>query len=192
MKTIIILFIALSTVSLLHAQLLPSRNMFPELNPDSTRANGFMTRTKFFGEIMRGFQSAGDDRAWDATIGGFADVYRWDSSAAIRVRFTQEMLANAMNDISFNPRSMQYEENISGVFHTPWFDWEAGLTYRCKHDLDNTDPVNSDVTPLIDSNAQKRVAILGGIYALKEVRFPSIFQFLGYDSKLFPTEAFIR
>ncbi|HZV13098.1 MAG TPA: hypothetical protein VFA55_07770 [Candidatus Kapabacteria bacterium] len=167
MKNIIAFSIILCAASLIHAQLLPSRNMFPDLRADSGRTSGFLTRTKFYGEMMRGFGSAGDDRAWDATIGGFAEIYRWSENAALRIHFAQDMLANSLtHDIHFKPRSMQYEENISGTFHTSTFDWEAGLTYRCKHDIDNTDDPASSITPPVDSATQKRVIILGGIYGL--------------------------
>ena len=89
---------------------------------DTGSAYGAMVRSHFYGEMMRGYGSAGDDRAWDATYGGFADLYRWSGGGALRVRFAQDMLANSYNDIHFKPRGIQYEENISGVFHTQSFD----------------------------------------------------------------------
>jgi hypothetical protein len=108
------------------------------------------------------------------------------------MQFAQEMLANSMNDISFNPRSMQFEENISYEFHASRAGaFEVGLSYRCKHDIDNTDPANSDVTPLIDSNTQKRVLILGSIYAVEEARM-SLLDVLGVSDAYVPADFYLR
>lgn len=152
--------------SSLCAQILPSRNMPALPLADTGSATGTMARSHFSGEMMRGVGSAGEDRAWDATIGGFADLYRWSSGGALRARFAEEMLANTHNDINFKPRGIQFEENLSGVFHAQTFDWEAGITYRCKHDIDNTESPSSSNTPAIDSLPQERVIILGGFYGV--------------------------
>ena len=170
MKTIVFFILFFTLALSLHAQLLPSRNMLITPLADTGNVSGVLARSHFFGEGMRGFGSAGDDRAWDATIGGFADLYRWSDGPALRARFAQDMLANSLtSDIHFKPRSMQYEENLSLVVPEQNFDWEAGLTYRCKHDIDNTDLPTSSVTPGIDSIPQKRVIILGGLYGVYEV-----------------------
>jgi hypothetical protein len=152
--------------SALSAQVLPSRNLPAVPLADTGRVTGTMARSHFSGEMMRGGGSAGEDRAWDATVGGFADLYRWRGGGALRARFHQEMLANTHNNISFKPRSIQFEENLSGVFHTQPFDWEAGLTYRCKHDIDNTESPTSSVMPTIDSMPQERVIVLAGLYGV--------------------------
>ena len=152
--------------SSLSAQILPSRNLPAMPLADTGRDFGTMARSHFSGEFMRGVGSAGEDRAWDATIGGFADLYRWGGGGALRARFSEEMLANTHNNINFKPRSIQFEENLSGVFHTRTFDWEAGLTYRCKHDIDNTESPTSSVMPTIDSMPLERVVILGGLYGV--------------------------
>src|SRR5271169_3722235 len=148
-------------------QILPSRNNLIKTLADTSGTTGLLTQSHFYVEIARGFNSAGDDRAWDATIGGFVDIFQWSGGTTLRVRLAQNMLANALtSDIHFKPRGMQYEENISGVFRNNSFDWEFGLTYRCKHDIDNTDNPTSSITPALDSIPQKRVLILGGIYAV--------------------------
>jgi hypothetical protein len=152
--------------SALSAQVLPSRNLSAVPLADTGSVIGAMARSHFSGEIMRGVGSAGEDRAWDATIGGFADLYRWGGGGALRARFAQEMLANTHNNINFKPRGIQFEENLSGVFHTRTFDWEAGLTYRCKHDIDNTESPTSSVMPTIDSMPQERVVVLAGLYGV--------------------------
>lgn len=152
--------------SALSAQVLPSRNLPTIPLADTGRVVGSMARSHFSGEIMRGVGSAGEDRAWDATIGGFADLYRWRGGGALRARFQEEMLANTHNNINFKPRSIQFEENLSGVFHARTFDWEAGLTYRCKHDIDNTESPTSSVMPTIDTMPLERVVFLGGLYGV--------------------------
>ena len=152
--------------SSLSAQILPSRNLPAIPLADTGSVTGTMARSHFSGELMRGVGSAGEDRAWDATVGGFADLYRWGGGGALRARFHEEMLANTHNNINFKPRSIQLEENLSGVFHTQTFDWEAGLTYRCKHDIDNTESPTSSVMPTIDSMPLERVVILGGLYGV--------------------------
>ena len=155
-----------SSDSSLSAQVLPSRNMPALPLADTGTATGALARSHFSGEMMRGVGSAGEDRAWDATIGGFADLYRWGGGGALRARFAEEMLANTHNNISFKPRGIQFEENVSGVFHAQTFDWEAGISYRCKHDIDNTESPSSSITPAIDSLPQERVIILGGFYGV--------------------------
>jgi hypothetical protein len=149
------------------AQILPSRNMQASPLADTGGTYGLIARSHFFGELERGFNSAGDDRAWDATVGGFADLYRWESGTSLRVRFAQDMFANSLTtDIHFKPRAMEYEENISAVMPAQSYDWELGITYRCKHDIDNTDNPTSSITPPIDSIPRKRVLILGGLYGV--------------------------
>jgi hypothetical protein len=150
----------------LSAQILPSRNLPAIPLADTGSVAGMMARSHFSGELMRGVGSAGEDRAWDGTVGGFVDLYRWRGGAALRARFAEEMLANTHNDINFKPRGIQFEESLSGVFHAKTFDWEAGLTYRCKHDIDNTESPTSSVMPAIDSAPRERVVILGGLYGL--------------------------
>lgn len=170
MKTTMLCVFALAALcspgSSLSAQILPSRNLSATPLADTGGVTGVMARSHFSGELMRGGGSAGEDRAWDATIGGFADLYRGGGGGALRARFHEEMLANTHNNINFKPRSIQFEENLSGVFHARTFDWEAGLTYRCKHDIDNTESPNSSVMPTIDSMPLERVVILGGLFGV--------------------------
>ena len=71
----LIVFIA-SFITPASSQILPSRNLMAAPLADTGGAFGLLARSHFFGEGARGFTSAGDDRAWDATIGGFADLYR--------------------------------------------------------------------------------------------------------------------
>ena len=98
------------------------------------------------------------------------------------------MFANSLTtDIHFKPRAMEYEENISAVFRGQHFDYELGLTYRCKHDIDNTDNPNSSITPPTDSIAQKRVLILGGLYggyAIDPYYFFPLFSFRGDSGRI--------
>ncbi len=164
MRHSIVLALFLSLAAFCRAQILPSRNLPAMPLADTGSVNGVMARSHFYGELARSFGSPDDNRAWDATIGGFADLYRWSGGGALRVRFAQEMLANDLNDIHFKPLGMLFEENISGVFRGNGFDWECGFSYRCKHDIDNTDNPVSSITPAIDSNPQKRVLILGGFF----------------------------
>jgi hypothetical protein len=142
------------------AHILPSRNFTVDIR-DTGR--GFFTHTLFFGEAIRGFHSAGDDRAWEMTFGGVVELYRWDEHHALMTRFAQSTFANSNNDIHFNPRSVQWEENLGGMFHSERFDAEVGFSYRCKHDIDNSDPPDGDV-PRDSGPAEKRVLILSGPY----------------------------
>lgn len=149
---------------MLHAQIIPSRNM--TVVPLAQKGvTGFLSGTVFFGEMQRGWNSTGDDRAWNAVFGGSVELYRWDSVHVLVTRFATAMLGNAMNEIGFNPRGAVWEENIGFVTRhsDTWGLSEGGLTYRCKHDIDNSDPANSDI-PHDTGASQKRVLILGGLY----------------------------
>lgn len=164
MKTLIIASITAIAVSA-SAQLLSTRNLTVCPLSDST-STGFFAHSMFFGAIERGFGSAGDDRAWEAMFGGQIDLYRWHGGRqTLFARFAMATLANALNDIGFNPRGVQWEEDLGVSFPLGAnYALEAGLTYRCKHDIDNSDPYNSDI-PRDSGPAEKRVLIIGGPYA---------------------------
>lgn len=169
-----------SWVTVSRAQLMPARNFVvaPQIGADSTF--GFFTHAVFFGEAQRGIGPTRGDMAWVATIGGAIELYRWDSSFALHTKFAQSTFANDLNDIGFNPRAAWWQEEVGMTYTTHHHkeldafgddttprtvrnEYELGLTYRCKHDIDNSDPYNSDI-PSAAGAAQKRVLILGGAY----------------------------
>ncbi len=144
------------------AQLQVTRNVV--LNPfaDRSRTDGFLAATGVLAELNRGFGSTGGELAWDAKVGGFFEIYRWDSTAALTLLLCHEMIGNDRNDISFNPRSARWEEALVFTYNARPILWQLGGIHQCKHDIDNSDPVDSDVPGV--EGISKRVVILSGIY----------------------------
>jgi len=144
------------------AQIQVTRNVVLDPFADTSSARGFFERTGVLGELNRGFGSTGGELAWNTKIGGFFEIYRWDR-AALTVLLGNEMIANDRNDISFNPRSVRWEEAVAFSYAADGAVLQAGVIQQCKHDVDNSDPVDSDEPEV--SAISKRVAILTGPYA---------------------------
>ncbi|MBL7974646.1 MAG: hypothetical protein JNJ85_07020 [Candidatus Kapabacteria bacterium] len=103
------------------------------------------------------------DQAWVIAYGGYLDCYRFDSVRTITGTFFHEINANAMNDIGFNPRAVQWEERLEfrNLLYYYGFGTSIGIFHRCKHDIDNSDLEHKD-TP--DPNViRKRGIILTGV-----------------------------
>lgn len=84
------------------------------------------------------------EHAWIQRLGGYIELFRISETTSLAFLGSIEFIANADNDIRFNPRAIFWEEgflftqktgrrldSLSGSY------WQIGYMHRCKHDIDN-------------------------------------------------------
>ncbi len=160
----IVLCLAITTISL-SAQVRPSRTWHTDVA--RTRSiKGVMPSLLGGGEIQRSSGSLGGEQAWQFRTHVQVEPYRLtDSTSAIQLTTSieahQELTANPLNDISFNPRAMRWEEFFWVHVGLPDVSMRAGFVHRCKHDIDNLGGADEDnpTSPLL---AEQRTIILTG------------------------------
>ncbi len=103
------------------------------------------------------------DRAWNIFFGQSIDLYRWSSFGSVSFQAHQEITANERNDISFNPRSISWEEEliVRGLASIYGTYTSLSVFHRCKHDVDNSDQEQRD--KIVPGLIQKRSLILSGV-----------------------------
>jgi hypothetical protein len=117
-------------------------------------------------DVARSSGSTYDEQAWQFRTHVVVEPYRFtDSTADVQVTTTisahQELTANPFNDISFNPRTMRWEEHMQIHVSTTSWSMRAGWLHRCKHDLDNLDGP-SELDPSSAGQGVQRTIILSG------------------------------
>lgn len=163
MLPIIVLLLSLAVSA--YAQVRPSRTW----HTDVARARSIQgTMPSLIGgaEIQRSSGSLGGEQAWQFRTHVQAETYRFtDSSSSIQLTTSieahQELTANPLNDISFNPRAMRWEEFFWFHVGMPSVSLRAGFVHRCKHDIDNLGGADegNPTSPLF---AEQRTIILTG------------------------------
>lgn len=143
-----------------NAQLYATRNAIMNPLSDSVET-GFLASVGYSHEFARGLGSAGGEQAWNGRSIGLIEFYRWENSSLSGI-FATEAGLNDSNDISFNPRSIRWMEELAFYNRQEAFTWKIGLQHQCKHDVDNSDGASGD-TPI--ANSTKRVTILSGLNA---------------------------
>jgi hypothetical protein len=101
-----------------------------------------------------------DEHAWRNQLGSIAEIVRVGNSSSLALLSAVEHVANANNDIRFNPRAVWWEEGLVftqrvGTEDIPTASssfWQVGYYHRCKHEIDN----------LLDSQTE-RVLIYGSL-----------------------------
>jgi len=156
--------VLICTVTCARAQIRPSRTW--ESSPQRGVRSGVMTSLMGGGEFQRSFGSAFDEQAWQFRTHVQAEPYRFSDTGRSVIWTTtieahQEMTANPYNDISFNPRTMRWEEFFWLHMITDDFSARVGFVHRCKHDIDNLSGADEDnpISPLL---AEQRTLILTG------------------------------
>ena len=96
----------------------------------------------YWAQVQRGFASDSERWAWDITMGAIFEIARWNSDRASLLAFSGMELTADLNDaIDFRPRGAFWHEGLLYSVHQPKsFDWQLGLIYTCRHDVDNGDP----------------------------------------------------
>lgn len=117
-------------------------------------------------EMYRSWGSYEHEQAWQLRVHAVVEPYRFsadaDSSIAwtTSLEFHQELTANPMNDIGFNPRTARWEEQLLVHAAGSWWSARAGWFHRCKHDIDNTQAPNDDTSTFY--SPIQRTLILSG------------------------------
>ncbi len=106
---------------------------------EKTDTNSTLDHAGFWATIARGIGSDEDRFGWSVTTGAVIEFARWSGTSSLFAFGGMELVSDTRNDISFNPRGAFWEEGVMFARTTPKFDWELGLVYRCRHDVDNGD-----------------------------------------------------
>jgi hypothetical protein len=104
---------------------------------DST-AFDWLTAERIHVEFARYTNGSGNSHRWNAKLGGFVELARWDSTWSIALVGTTEIVIDPNNSIGFNPRSIFWEEGLlvsRRLGHNAAI--QLGGMQRCKHDIDN-------------------------------------------------------
>jgi hypothetical protein len=137
--------LALSPMLSYAGPIFPSRGVVPRplwMPRDSSRGGAIsLDRAGFFGGVTRGFGSTGERFAWQIDISALAELWRWGEDASLMAIASQELQSDIYNDIAFNPRGIFWEEGLLFTKRATGFDWQTGFLYRCRHDVDNADPL---------------------------------------------------
>lgn len=160
---------AITVTLLLHcmsvvAQIRPSRSWSVE--PLATHnERGLFPSTIGSIEIARGYSSINNDQAWQYRLHMMSEVYRFtdmsdDVQLTSSISFHHELTANPYNDISFNPRTVRWEEQVS--IHAGYRGWlvSGGIVHRCKHDIDNLFGPHEE-SPTSPAPIQRTVIVTG-------------------------------
>ncbi len=161
---IMLLLIVVAATNVL-AQVRPSRTWWHSADWQRPPA-GPMASVQGGADVARSSGSTYDEQAWQFRTHVVVEPYRFtDSTADVQVTTTisahQELTANPFNDISFNPRTMRWEEHMQIHVSTTSWSMRAGWLHRCKHDIDNIDGP-SELNPLSHQSAAQRTIILSG------------------------------
>lgn len=151
----------------------PSRfvTISPKLRPKSD-PNGmkFLTQHGLWGNLQKGFTSAGDRYGWSITVGGILEFFSWPG-AAFGMEGSIEMLADTRNDIGFNPQGVNWEEGFIYTMELGDIQLSGGYLHRCMHNVDNL------VTTNLEARDMQRTLIYGSLTSqalLSNVRLKGI------------------
>lgn len=96
----------------------------------------------FWAEMQKGFGSEAESMSSNIRFGGLFEFYRWEKTS-LDFTLSFELTADPYNEISFNPRSARWQEELFLSTKESWGTWAIGLMHRCKHEVDNFDPEDS-------------------------------------------------
>jgi hypothetical protein len=147
------------------AQILVSRNYL--INPftdSSSNVGKVFANTGFLAEFSRGYGSTADAHAWNAKIAGYFEVYRFNPKLSFIFVSAHEVTADLYNNLYFNPKGAIWHETFALYYQRKKFVLEAGITHRCRHNIDNADTDGSVDGSIDFQNITYRVLILNAPY----------------------------
>jgi hypothetical protein len=146
------------------AQVRVSRSWFHDLVRSPAPAGPIPT---FVGgvEMFRSFGSLGNEQAWQFRLHAVAEIYRFTDSTdpvqwSTSVEFHHELTANPYSQISFNPRTARWEEQVLIHMATSTATFRAGWIHRCKHEIDNLEGAN-ELAPDLSNRTQRTLIFTG-------------------------------
>jgi hypothetical protein len=106
-------------------------------SPDTTDFD-WLVAERILIEFGRYSNGSGNAHRWNAKLGGWIDLARWDSTWSIALVGTTEIVIDPNNSIGFNPRSIFWEEGLMVSRRLgDHLVVQLGGMQRCKHDIDN-------------------------------------------------------
>ena len=137
----------------------PSRVVLihPKFSDQRCDTTSVLNNNGSWGGFSRGYNSNGDRFGWTMEYGVIYELARWKEKGSLFVISGMQVTADTYNNISFNPRGAVWEESMLYAKHTSSFDWQAGFSFRCRHDIDNADPRNVTIVN------EQRTCIYGGL-----------------------------
>ena len=171
--TLLLIFVlSINSINII-AQIMPSNNfkykpqIFDSLDHNLNYRNfGYLTNTYFNAEFLITNNSFRNEKDRIYRLNGILEVYR-NNRDIIAFNLSNELNANSLNDIGFNPRQSIWEENLTylhnfGTYNSKYYMANVSLFHRCKHEIDNSDSPDGDA-PKPNYTPTKRVIILTGI-----------------------------
>lgn len=151
---------------------MPSNNfkyrpqIFDEILFRDSNSTNFLTNTHFNTEFIISNNSYQNEKDRIYRLNGALEIYSTFRDMLL-FNLSNELNANSLNDIAFNPRQTIWEENLTylhnfGTYHNKQFMGNISFFHRCKHEVDNTDRPAGDA-PSPDYEPTKRVIILTGV-----------------------------
>ncbi len=193
MKKFILLLAMVISISQIKAQIMPSARYYYFPKFDSTQKEWeFMNNTMFNSEFLFTWGSYMNEKDRSFRLNGIVEVLK-TSNSSVFINLSNELNANTLNDVSFNPRTTSWEENIGYIYNAEGYQLLLGGFHRCKHEVDNSDvPAGDEPDPTY--NPEKRIIILSGFRGgvAKEFNISSDFtnksqsdiEFYGYSADL--------
>ncbi len=116
-------------------------------------------------EMFRSFGSLGNEQAWQFRLHAVAELYRFTDSTdpvqwSTSAEFHHELTANPYSQISFNPRTARWEEQVLVHMATTAATFRAGWIHRCKHEIDNLEG-SSELAPDLSNRTQRTLIFTG-------------------------------
>ncbi len=146
------------------AQINITRNLLFNYPEDTVLSQSrFFRQTHFLGELNSGSGSANEEQKWNIKLIGAFEIFRW-KKAVLTGSLAAELAANPHNDISFNPQTVIWHEQIQYLQQSRLFTWGISVFHRCKHEIDNALPPKENM-PLYQYKPETRILILSGLQA---------------------------
>jgi hypothetical protein len=140
MRYTILFLIVLSSTTSLAGPIFPTRCIIlaPEFRSplDTTKGAIFLRQQGIWGEISKGFQSAGDRFYWSISTGGIIQFVEWEHSAIYLIG-DYEMAADQHSSIYFHPRGIYWTEGVLYMDKIGETEFHTGYINRCHHDIDD-------------------------------------------------------
>jgi hypothetical protein len=143
MKLLVPVFLlTLFSVAAFAGPIFPTRSFLMQPRWDAkTDTNSIFDHASYWAQLQRGFNSDSDRWGWSVSMGAIFEFARWHGNESLFGFTGMELLADTHNDISFKPQGAMWEEGLVYAVHeSDNFDWQLGMLYRCKHNIDNSDP----------------------------------------------------
>ncbi len=143
MKLYIFLTLAIFvTIPAMAGPIIPTRGfLIAPAWSSQTDTTSILGHGSYWAQVQRGLKSDSERWAWEITMGAIFEIARWNGNRSLFAFTGMELTADLNDAIDFRPRGAFWHEGLVYAAHeNPAFDWQLGLIYTCRHDIDNGDP----------------------------------------------------